>query len=98
MRPRNVRFTPKSRHRMVCSPPPGSSSLSGLPWFAGEPLPQRRQSIERGGRQWAFLDCGERILELLRRCHADQYGSYRRMRDCKPRSSFGQARGKPVLD
>jgi len=43
------------------------------------------------------LDRGERILELLRRCHADQYGSYRRMRDRKPRGGFCQARGKPFL-
>ena len=61
------------------------------PWLAGECLLQRRQAIECGGWQRAFLNRGERILELLRRCHADQDGAHRRMRDRKPRGGFGQA-------
>src|SRR6516164_2782176 len=67
-------------------------------WFADECLLQHCQPVERGGRQRAFLHRGERILELLRRCHTDQDDAYRWMRERKPRGGFGQARGKPLLD
>jgi hypothetical protein len=56
--------------------------------FAREYLPQRRQPLERDGRQRAFLDRVERVLELLRRCYADQDGAHRRMRERKPRGGF----------
>ena len=67
------------------------------PWFAGERLPQRCQPVERGSRQRAFLDRGERILELLWRCHTDQDGAHRRMRERKPRGSFGETQRDGAL-
>src|SRR5260370_18556280 len=73
-------------------------AISLSPWFARECLPQRCQPVERGSRQRAFLDRGERILELLWRCHTDQDGAHRRMRERKPRGSFGETRRKPLLD
>jgi hypothetical protein len=68
----------------------GLVSISLSPWFAGERLPQRCQPVERGSRQRTFLDRGERILELLSRCHTNQDGAHRRMRERKPRGSFGE--------
>ena len=77
----------------------GVSSRSGLrpsPRLAGERLPQRGEPVERGCRQRALLDRGERVLELLRRRHADQDGADRRMRDRKARRGLGQVLGKSL--
>jgi hypothetical protein len=38
--------------------------------------------------QWTLLNSSERLLELLRRCHADQDGPNRRVRDRKPRAAL----------
>jgi hypothetical protein len=43
-----------------------------------------------GGHQYHVFVSG--------RCHADQDGAHRGMRERKPRSGFGQARRKPLLD
>src|SRR5216683_845514 len=71
---------------------PGRSS-----WFAREGLPQCGQPVERSSREWAYLNRGESVLELLRRRHADQDGAHRRVRQRKPRGGFGQAGGEPLL-
>ena len=56
--------------------------------LAGKTLSQRFKPIERGSRQRALFDRGERILELLRRRHADQDGANGRVADGKPRGGF----------
>src|SRR5258708_36494991 len=89
---RSIHFVPLLQRLQL-----GLQSLQST-GFARECLLQRRQSVERGGRQPTFLGRRERILELLRRCHTDQDNAHRRMRERKPRGGFGQARGKALLD
>ena len=45
-------------------------------WFAGEGLPQCGQPVERSLRQRAFLDRGQRVLELLRRRHPESFAEF----------------------
>jgi hypothetical protein len=44
------------------------------------------------------LNRSESILELLRRCYANQDGPHRWMRNRKPYGGFWQVRGQPLFD
>src|SRR3984957_21334385 len=80
------------RQCCYCINPVGCDTGPPSARFAGKTLLQRREPVERGLRQRAFLHGGERILELARRRPADQDGADRGMRDGKAGGGLGEAR------
>jgi hypothetical protein len=70
--------------------------LRPSPWLASECALQPREAIECSGWQSTLLNSSERVLDLLRRCHAHQ-GSHRRMRDRNRVAASVRLAANPLL-
>ena len=62
-----------------------------------KPALQRCQPVKCGLRQRTFLHRGQRLLELLRRCHTDEDGAHGGVGDGEPYGGLGQGLCKPLL-
>src|SRR5258708_31903554 len=79
---RSIHFVPLLQRLQL-----GLQSLQST-GFARECLLQRRQSVERGGRQPPLFGRRARILHMFRRCHTDHDKAHPPRRERKPPGGF----------